>query len=112
MPLPAVLGRERGAQARFTLFLDPAHPAFRGHFPGDPVLPGLVQVDWAIRLGTEAFGDPGPFRALERLRFLEALRPGETVELRITPAPESFAFEYRRGEGKVSSGTARFGGRP
>jgi 3-hydroxymyristoyl/3-hydroxydecanoyl-(acyl carrier protein) dehydratase len=49
MPLPPILAS--GPGARFRLAMDPAHPAFQGHFPDFPLLPGVVQVDWAARLG-------------------------------------------------------------
>ena len=50
--LPTVLERVSGPGETFTLAIGADLIAFRGHFPGNPVLPGVVQVDWAIRFGT------------------------------------------------------------
>lgn len=106
MALPEILGRDpEGA----TLFLDPGHAAFQGHFPGDPVLPGVVQVDWAVRLGEEAFGPQGTFAGLSQVKFLEAMRPGETVNLRLgRTRPGTLTFTYLSGGTRKSSGSILF----
>ena len=109
MPLPPVTNRTSGPGPAVSLLLDPALRAFQGHFPGDPLLPGVVQVDWALRLGTEAFGPLGVFRGLERVKFLAPMRPGETVELRLArPAPDRVTYVYAAGDAKKASGTLLF----
>jgi 3-hydroxymyristoyl/3-hydroxydecanoyl-(acyl carrier protein) dehydratase len=114
MPLPAVARRDRIAagQAAFTLVPGAGHPAFAGHFPGDPVLPGVVQVDWAVRLAREAFGPLGGFRGLDQAKFLRPARPGEALELRLALDRGADAlrlrFQYQGPAGRVSSGTVRF----
>jgi hypothetical protein len=117
--LPTVLARVPGPQApgagegparirglaltlALTLALDPDLLAFQGHFPGDPILPGVVQVDWAIRFGTEAFGPLGRFCGLDQVKFLGLIRPGERVELQLGWAPDPVA------EGAPGGGMLRF----
>ncbi len=115
MPLlPTVLGRTPAPGASFTLAMDADLTAFQGHFPGNPVLPGVVQVDWAIRFGTEAFGHLGRFRGIDQLKFLDRIVPGETVQLHLgfEPAPETglgrLRFQYQAGPVRKSSGVVRF----
>lgn len=112
MPAPPIVGRISGEDETFVLFMDPLLAAFQGHFPGDPVLPGVIQVDLAIRLGREAFGPLGAFTALERIKFLEAIRPGETLELHLSLVqglPErTLRFHYLGERGRKSSGHVRF----
>ena len=105
--LPTVLNR---SGQTFTLAMDPGLTAFQGHFPGHPILPGVVQVDWAIRFGAEAFGPLGGFRALEHLKFLDPIRPGEPVELQLGYDPGSgrLSFQYRAGSVRKSSGVILF----
>lgn len=107
--LPTLLNRSC-APGVFTLVMDPELTAFQGHFPGNPILPGVVQVDWAVRLGTEAFGDLGRFRAIEHLKFLDLIRPGETLELHLDfdPALGRLRFSYLAGAARKSSGVIRF----
>ena len=112
MPLPRILKRTSGENPVFTLFLEPDQMVFRGHFPGNPILPGVVQVEWAIRLGAEAFGSLGAFLGLERLKFQEITRPGETLELRLaldtTPKGRRLRFRFMGASGPKSSGIALF----
>jgi len=112
-PLPEVLDRAVGAEARFLLHLDPELAAFRGHFPGDPLVPGVVQLDWAIRLGVEAFGPLGTFRGLGRVKFLAPLRPGANPELHLSRgANGALAFRYTVDAVVISSGSVLFGVTP
>jgi len=94
----------------FTLDLGPELPVWQGHFPGDPVLPGVVQVDWAIRLGTAAFGPLGRFAGLDQVKFLAPIRPGGELELRLAldPARSRLDFQYWRGAVRHGSGQVRF----
>ena len=108
MPLPRILGRESGEEERFVLTLEPDHPAFRGHFPGYPILPGVIQVDWAIRLGAEAFGHLGEFLGLSDLKFVAPILPGERIELLLQREAGGLSFRYRSGEDRKSSGRILF----
>ena len=107
IPFPASLQPVPGAVGSFTLEVEEGHAAFQGHFPGQPILPGVVQVDWALRLGAELFGPLGDFRALEHLKFQATIGPEEAVTLRLAWDADQrlLAFEY---EGK-SKGFAVFG---
>lgn len=84
--------------------------AFQGHFPGHPVLPGVMQVDWAIHFGTQAFGPLGPFQALEHLKFSGMLLPGDSPELRLAWDPDRriLRFTFTSGGLRKSSGSIRF----
>lgn len=110
MPYPRDLRPIPGVPGRFDLQVDQDHPAFEGHFPGDPILSGLLQVDWAIRLGRETFGFPGPFRALEHLKFQAPIRPAEPVALHLSwdATRGHLDFLYVGPEGRKSQGTAVF----
>ena len=112
MPLPPVIRRGPcGDGPSFTLAIGPELPAFRGHFPGDPVVPGVVLVDWAVRLGREAYGDLGPFAGLDQVKFLEPVRPGDEVELVLAlergDSGTRLRFQYL-GSGRKASGTVLF----
>ena len=107
--LPTVLNRASGPEESFALAMDPELTAFQGHFPGRPILPGVVQVDWAIRLGEAAFGPLEPFRGLDRLKFLAPIRPLEALELTLELRPGRLAFHYQCGPERRASGTVLLG---
>jgi 3-hydroxymyristoyl/3-hydroxydecanoyl-(acyl carrier protein) dehydratase len=114
--LPPVRARRPGPDAETVLDLEvgPGLPAFQGHFPGDPILPGVVQVDWAARFGSEAFGPLGPFLGLAQLKFHQPIRPGRAVELHLAfdPARGRLRFAYRGGPELLSAGVIQFAERP
>jgi 3-hydroxymyristoyl/3-hydroxydecanoyl-(acyl carrier protein) dehydratase len=66
---------------RVTLPVPADHPAYEGHFPGAPVLPGAVLLD-AVLAVLEALtgGVPRPWQ-ISAVKFSGAVRPGEPLEL-------------------------------
>lgn len=107
MPLPQILSREA---ACFRLRLDPGHFAFEGHFPGQPILPGVVQLDWAARLGAEVFGPLGEFRGLRSIKFQGLIEPGAEVELYLDyhPGQGILSFIYTQDTVRKSTGMLLF----
>jgi 3-hydroxyacyl-[acyl-carrier-protein] dehydratase len=62
-----------------TLLVPTQHPAFDGHFPGAPLLPGVVLLDEMLR-AVESDGR-GAGWSIATAKFLQAVRPGETLTL-------------------------------
>lgn len=80
----------------------------QGHFPGQPVLPGVVQVHWAIEKAAEQFGPLGTFRSIEALKFHRVIVPDTDVTLDLEYAPGRLRFTYRSSEGQHSQGRILF----
>jgi 3-hydroxyacyl-[acyl-carrier-protein] dehydratase len=82
------------------------HPSFEGHFPGAPVLPGVVLLDEAIHaLETVAGGEPRRWR-VGAVKFLRAVGPGEPLTLAREPlAGGTVRFTILSGEQTVATGT-------
>lgn len=86
---------------------------FQGHFPGLPILPGVVQVDWAIRFAQEHLGVPADrFVALKALKFSAPVGPDTRLALQLHWLPEKgrLEFTYASGDRKYASGQAVFSG--
>lgn len=79
---------------------------FQGHFPVAPILPGVVQVQWAQHYGGEMLGFSTDFSHLEAVKFQHVLRPGQVVELELRRDSESgkLAFRYHSESGQHASG--------
>jgi len=89
------------------------HPAFAGHFPGQPLLPGVSLLALVLEA---ALADPhlaarvGHAPRLSNAKFLAPVRPGERIEIRLDDksaggaAAGRLAFEIRSGERIAASG--------
>lgn len=88
--------------------IGPDHPALPGHFPGRPVVPGVVLLDHVAAAAREAFG-LGPATGLPRAKFAAPVLPGQRVDVALTrldAARIAFACSV---EGRiVASGEWRF----
>ena len=86
------------------LFLPDSLRWFKGHFPGHPLLPGVVQLHWAISAAREHLGARGAFQGLRALKFMRPLRPGKMLTLSLLPNAGGFEFRYASEEGRHAGG--------
>jgi 3-hydroxyacyl-[acyl-carrier-protein] dehydratase len=82
------------------------HPAYAGHFPGRPVLPGVVLLDAALRALERAGRGSLDQWAINSAKFQSAVRPGEELTLQHETLPNgSIRFAIRTADRAVASGT-------
>lgn len=88
------------------LSVPPDLACFSGHFPTVPVLPGVVQVDWAMALGQALLDLPPRFAGMEVLKFQQLVRPGDRIDLtlRFDAERSKLYFTFRNGGSPCSSG--------
>jgi 3-hydroxymyristoyl/3-hydroxydecanoyl-(acyl carrier protein) dehydratase len=81
------------------------HPAYAGHFPGRPILPGVVLLDAALHALAARQGIAGSAQ-LKSAKFHSPVQPGEALILHATEMPAGgFRFEIRCGDRSVASGS-------
>jgi acyl-CoA synthetase (AMP-forming)/AMP-acid ligase II len=84
---------------------------FDGHFPGRPILAGVVQVDWVIAFGRRYFDLPPAFRGIHALKFQRVIPPEWPVRLELIheAAKRVLSFKITSDLGTHASGRVIFG---
>lgn len=80
------------------------HPAFDGHFPGEPVLPGVVLLAEALARIEADTGIPADGWTLENGKFHGVVGPGACLAVVHRPHGEGRRFEVHDQDRLVASG--------
>jgi 3-hydroxyacyl-[acyl-carrier-protein] dehydratase len=83
------------------------HPAFAGHFPGQPLLPGvllLAEVMEAVRAQPALAAQLGLQPGIASAKFLAPVRPGDTLCITLLSAPRGLRFEVSCGDAIAATG--------
>jgi 3-hydroxymyristoyl/3-hydroxydecanoyl-(acyl carrier protein) dehydratase len=92
-----------------TLSVPADHPAYVGHFPGQPILPGVVLLDEALHALATRQGLDAAVGQLKSAKFPSPVIPGETLRLNYAAtAAGVFRFEVMAGERLAASGFFAF----
>lgn len=88
-----------GRQEEIWLFeaeLNPEHAVFKGHFPGNPVMPGVCTLRLVRECAAKALCSPIVFSAIKSCKFLSAVVPvaGEKMQV-------SFSVKENKLQGKA-----------
>lgn len=102
--------RTENGEVRLSLSLEPALFYFDGHFDEAPILPGVVQIDWALAQARRHFDLEGSFHRIETLKFFKVLPAGAqvTLALEFDAAKKRLVFSYRSADATHSAGRIKF----
>lgn len=98
--LPEVLAvsGDNTNQAALLLKVAANSSAFTGHFPAVPLLPGVTQVDWALKLARLHLSSiamhRGEFHRLAGLKFRRVITPGTILSLELSWSSPQLTFRY------------------
>lgn len=91
---------------------------FAGHFPSQPVLPGVLQIHWAARLAELSYSylrnQESQFSQLRGIKFNSVVLPDQLLQLdlQLNPDKHLVKFNYSDSQEKYSSGLLQFRSRP
>jgi 3-hydroxyacyl-[acyl-carrier-protein] dehydratase len=75
---------EKGEDSFFVrIKLNSEHPIFKGHFPGEPIMPGVTMVKICEELISEILGQRLEMSEARQIKFLAIINPEHNAELRI-----------------------------
>ena len=66
-----------------TLDFDPEFPGFDGHFPGNPIVPGVCLIAAARVFAEEVLAQPFAAAEIRQCRFRRPVQAGERAEMRL-----------------------------
>lgn len=112
--LPDLVGRQAEADKQLltlTLRVPEDLFYFNGHFDAAKILPGVVQIDWAVHFGRQYYALVGEFKKLEVIKFQQVIVPNNHIDLQLANRPDQrkLYFAYYLAGQKVSSGRIVFG---
>ncbi len=109
-PMVTNLQRREACELKCTVRVPYDLAIFDGHFPSIPILPGVVQVDWAVQIARAHLRLDSEFRGITATKFRRLVHPGMELALTLERRPDSgeLRFEYLLGHALASSGRVLF----
>jgi 3-hydroxymyristoyl/3-hydroxydecanoyl-(acyl carrier protein) dehydratase len=90
--------------AHWTVPLD--HPVFAGHFPGTPILPGVMLLDTVLHAIATATGIALDIGEISSVKFLSPATPGDELVIQYDLAASgTIRFDVVAGMRKIASGS-------
>lgn len=92
----------------------PDHPCLPGHFPGEPIVPGVLLLDLSRAVLQRARPQLGVLCEVKTVKFMHPVRPGEAVRVTFSAAgaPGAWRFSCATAAGVVAQGQMLFGSAP
>lgn len=87
----------------FRIALNPQHEVYQGHFPGDPICPGVCSIQTIRECAEVALGAKLTISAVSQCRFSELLTPAKNINLFLKLALEKGADDSYKVVASIAS---------
>jgi 3-hydroxymyristoyl/3-hydroxydecanoyl-(acyl carrier protein) dehydratase len=91
-----------------TLKVPASLPWFRGHFEHYPILPGVVQLAWAMAFAQEHFCFDAAVERIAALKFMRVIQPDAELKLDLNWSADQRALDFRYSERDTTCSSGRF----
>lgn len=111
MTLPVIRSQTHNENQCETVFhIISTDEYFSGHFSGQPIIAGVFQIDWAIKVAEHVFdlNIAQHFVGMDAIKFKNIITPECDLKLVITKSLTHIVFEYWVENTNMSSGKIRF----
>lgn len=79
-----------------TLCISHTHPSLPGHFPGQPIVPGVVLLDRVLSTAQTWLGRPVQLQTLQQAKFITPLLPDEEAQMQLRLQGSELRFTITR----------------
>lgn len=102
--ITARLDDENAVLAQVTTDVD--SPWFAGHFPGDPILPGIAQLNMVTECIERVLHKKLILQNLARIKFKQLIRPGDILDIHavVGKKENNYTFTIKNNDKEVCSG--------
>lgn len=90
------------------LYLTDNSLCFAGHFPTRPIVPGVIQLGWALQFGKDLGLPPENFLGISRCKFMAVIEPFTTITLTLRREQSRLNFTLESEEHVHASGTLTY----
>ncbi len=80
------------------------HPCLPGHFPGRPLVPGVVVLEHVLRAAEASAGRPLEALRLPQVKFMAPLLPGQSARIELDGHTPRWKFRVWRGDELIARG--------
>ena len=87
-----------------TFVVPPDHPSLPGHFPGTPVVPGVVVLDHVLQASEQWQGRRLAARGLKQVKFHSPLLPGQRANVSLEIGSGALTFRVTRDDQPIAQG--------
>jgi len=86
------------------------HPVFAGHFPGNPIVPGVMLLEWVTREVAQALRRAPSALRVREAKFFTPLAPLQQATLRCELGPGRCAFDIECDATRIARGILEWDG--
>ena len=86
------------------LMISSAHPSLAGHFPGNPIVPGVVLLDHVEQTAREWLGRDVRVRGIPQTKFVQPLLPEQKAEIQLRLIGTELRFSIMRDDSTLATG--------
>lgn len=79
---------------------------FRGHFPDNPILPGIAQLSMVFDLIQQSNDNEKKIKKIHKTKFRQPVKPDDTIKITVVSKDiNSYFFKIVNNNGLISSGS-------
>ena len=86
------------------LRIESDHPSLAGHFPGNPIVPGVVLLDHVQQAASSWLGYPVKINGIPQTKFVQPLLPGQNAEIQLRLTGTELRFSIVRDDSTLATG--------